>query len=229
MIRPLAFGALWASLPWPGPPFDATALEQRYFRASRMAGVLPLGASESGGPPQAAYFWSLRARDLAAFRSAGLAAWRDEARALWPETAPLLDAIVEPSQLVFARYAHHTMAEPYAPGLAHVGDAAHATSPQLGQGANMALLDAAALAAALGARRDLGEALALYAALRRRHVRSYQAASALFTPFYQSDGAIAPFVRDRLAAPLSRVAFVDRALARLVAGLMVAPRRAEPL
>jgi len=31
----------------------------------------------------------------------------------------------------------------------HIGDSAHATSPQLGQGANMALLDALALAVAL--------------------------------------------------------------------------------
>jgi len=40
-----------------------------------------------------------------------------------------------------------------------IGDAAHATSPQLGQGANMALLDAWALALALSTASDLGAAL----------------------------------------------------------------------
>jgi salicylate hydroxylase len=29
--RPLAFGALWANLPWPGDGFDPHALEQRYL------------------------------------------------------------------------------------------------------------------------------------------------------------------------------------------------------
>ncbi len=37
----LAYGAIWASLPWPGTPFDPHALEQRYDKASVMIGVLP--------------------------------------------------------------------------------------------------------------------------------------------------------------------------------------------
>jgi 2-polyprenyl-6-methoxyphenol hydroxylase-like FAD-dependent oxidoreductase len=51
--RLLAYGALWASLD-AVEGFDEAALEQRYRRASTMAGVLPLG----GG--RAAFFWSLR-------------------------------------------------------------------------------------------------------------------------------------------------------------------------
>src|SRR6185436_5914982 len=40
----LAFGALWTTLAWPADsPFRRDWLEQRYERASRMAGVLPTG------------------------------------------------------------------------------------------------------------------------------------------------------------------------------------------
>ena len=55
----LDYGAIWASLPWPGPPFDAHALEQRYDKASIMVGVLPIGRQQEGGEEQTAFFWSL--------------------------------------------------------------------------------------------------------------------------------------------------------------------------
>jgi salicylate hydroxylase len=74
--RDLAYGALWASLDW-CDGFDAHALEQRYRAASRMVGVLPIGGE------QAAFFWSLRADRLDAWRAGGLDAWKDEVRALW--------------------------------------------------------------------------------------------------------------------------------------------------
>jgi 2-polyprenyl-6-methoxyphenol hydroxylase-like FAD-dependent oxidoreductase len=48
-----------------------------------------------------------------------------------------------------------------------VGDAAHAMAPNLGQGANSAIVDAAVLAAELAAARPLPEALARYTARRR--------------------------------------------------------------
>lgn len=114
--RALSYGALWASLPW-RPGFDPAALQQRYRRASVMAGVMPIGAS------QAAFFWSLRADRIAAWRDRGLAPWKDEVRALWLATAPLLDTITDLGQLAFARYAHRTLPRPTALALIHLGDA----------------------------------------------------------------------------------------------------------
>ncbi|MBK9080825.1 MAG: FAD-dependent monooxygenase [Rhizobiales bacterium] len=224
--RDLPYGALWASLDWPeGGPFAGDALEQRYVRAVRMAGVLPIGLAPARERPQAAYFWSLRADALADWRAAGLARWKDEARALWPQTASLLDEIVAPEQLVFARYAHRTLAAPAEPALMHVGDAWRSTSPQLGQGANMALLDAVALALALADTPAGRDPLERAVALRRRHVLLYQGMSRLFTPFYQSDGRTLPFIRDALAGPLSRIPPFPRLLAAMVAGGVGGPLR----
>jgi salicylate hydroxylase len=215
---PLAWGALWATLPWPAEGFDPATLEQRYARANRMIGVLPIGSRAADSPEEAAFFWSVKAADLASWQARGLAAWKDDVRALWPETAPLLDAISDPAQLVFASYGHHTLALPVADRLAIIGDAAHATSPQLGQGANMALLDAAALAAAMADTDDLAAALAAYARARRWHVRLYQALGAVLTPFYQSDSSALPFLRDHMFALISNAPGGGRLLASLVAG-----------
>jgi 2-polyprenyl-6-methoxyphenol hydroxylase-like FAD-dependent oxidoreductase len=91
---------------------------------------------------------------------------------------------------------HFTAQRPFRGPFALIGDAAHATSPQLGQGANNALLDALALADALDATGDVAQALASYAHIRRRHVRFYQLASAAMTPFFQSDSRVLADLRD---------------------------------
>jgi salicylate hydroxylase len=220
--RPLAYGALWASLDWV-EGFDEAALEQRYRRANVMTGVLPVGVAPAAGRRQAAFFWLLRGDRLEALRAGGLEAWKDEVRALWPATAPLLDQIDSLDRLTFARYAHRTLREPAPPGLIHIGDSWHSTSPQLGQGANMALLDAWALAKALREEDSLEPALRRTVALRRSHVRLYQALSALFTPAYQSDSRLLPWIRDRIVPPFGRLWPATRIQAEMVAGTFGGP------
>ena len=220
----LPYGALWTTLEWPdGGPFRADWLEQRYERARKMAGVLPTGPRRGSGRNELALFWSLRADALEGWRERGLAAWKDEFLALWPECAGLLERIDDPAQLTFARYAHRTRRRPVAERLIHIGDAWHSASPQLGQGANMALLDAWALAKALGGDGPLAARLAAAVALRRSHVRLYQWLTALFTPAYQSDSVWPALIRDVVLAPLSRVPPGPRVQANMVCGLTGGP------
>jgi salicylate hydroxylase len=98
--RSLAYGALWASLDWPdGCGFNKAALEQRYHRASKMAGVLPIGITPGSDRPQAAFFWSLRADRFDDWHNAGLDAWKTEVSKLWPACAGLLEQIRDADQL----------------------------------------------------------------------------------------------------------------------------------
>jgi salicylate hydroxylase len=195
-----------------------------------MVGVMPIGRLPGDAGAKAAFFWSLRAKDFRTWRERGLDRWKEEVLALWPATAPLLGQIGDPQTLTFARYRHRTHRSPAEPGLVHLGDSWHSTSPQLGQGANMALLDAAALAAALAGSADLGDALAAYVRMRRRHVRLFQTLSYVFSPFYQSDSRLLPLVRDHVAGPLSKIPPAPRLLATIVAGTLTNPlRRIGPL
>lgn len=218
----LPFGALWASLDFAGD-FDPAALEQRYRAARKMVGVLPIGRLPHEHQQKIAFFWSLKHCEWNAWQERDLELWKDEVRALWPATEPLLDQIRGHGDLVFAAYAHRTLRGPVSPDCVHAGDSWHCTSPQLGQGANMALLDGFALAHALRTQSNLDVALAEYARLRLWHIRLYQAASFLFTPAYQSDSAAMAFVRDFVMAPLSRIAPAPQILAALVAGQWGAP------
>ena len=222
--RALPFGAIWGTVPWQDDGFEPTALTQRYRRASVMIGVLPIGRSEPGGPELTAFFWSLKPAEYEALKQKGIAAWKEAVLGHWPEVRPHLDAVEDFSEMTLARYAHHTMAVPTGEALAFVGDSAHSASPQLGQGANMALLDARALHLALRDHPDdLGAALKHYAALRRAHVRLYQALSAMFTPFYQSDSRALPVFRDLFVSVLARVPPAPQLLAAIVAGALLSP------
>lgn len=225
-VRPLAYGAIWGTVPWVDQGFDRRALMQRYRKASVMIGVLPVGRQKPGSAEMAAFFWSLKPERLAALRQQGFEHWKETVRRLWPQAGPLLDAIGSFDDLTLARYAHHTLAVPAGDGIAFIGDSAHSTSPQLGQGANMALLDAAALASAIERSESVGDALALYARLRRWHVRLYQFLSLTLTPFYQSDSRVLPLARDILVSGLGQTGPMQRLLAAMVSGQLLSPMKA---
>lgn len=220
--RALPYGAIWTTVDCPDTSLPTSELSQRYRRANRMIGVMPIGTLPGQTTPKAALFWSLPRGGYADWQNGGLAQWRSEALSLWPDLAPVMDQITAPEQMVMARYTHGTLRKPFGDGIVHIGDAAHRASPQLGQGANMALLDAWALAQAIRYF-PLDTALPAYARARRAHVFAYQAMSAAFTPQYQSDSRILPFVRDRILFPLSILPPAKQLLTALVKGSILPP------
>jgi 2-polyprenyl-6-methoxyphenol hydroxylase-like FAD-dependent oxidoreductase len=131
-----------------------------------------------------------------------LDAIRRTAAALWPETTRIVSGAGE-----FSRATYRNIALPsWSDGpILFIGDAAHGTSPQLGQGANLALVDAWTLADTLAA----GGTLADFARRRDATVRFYRQASHLLTPVFQSNAAPLGWLRDAFAGlacrlPISR-------------------------
>ena len=214
--RAFAYGAVWASVPDPG--LAPGTLLQRYVAARVMLGWLPVGRATADGPPLAALFWSLKPEDHAAW-AARFDTWRDEAATLWPPIAPVLAALPGPEAFTPARYIQFTAKRPWRGRLVLIGDAAHATSPQLGQGANSAMLDALALADALAAEPTHEIAFARYAAARRAHIRFYQRASALMTPFFQADSRLLPWLRDAAFDRMKAVPWLHGEMLRTLAGM----------
>lgn len=223
--RRLDYGALWGTVSYDAAIFNAKLLEQRYKAANVMVGVLPCGNLPDSETPVATFFWSLRNDAYQSTLNAGIDRWKVEVLQHWPEVEPLLAQFDCFDQLAHATYSHHTLPVPYGDNIAFIGDAAHSTSPQLGQGANMALLDSLALSSALSTADSIDDALALYAKMRRGHVRFFQAASWSLTPFYQSDNKVFPWLRDLFFEPVSKIPFADRVVTSLGAGLLGKPNK----
>ena len=220
----LPFAALWTTVDMPGdnrPDNNAiipAALDQRYMASHKMAGIMPIGINPDSGNQGAALFWSIRPEQWPAMQKRGLAAWQAEFCALWPEAEPFVTQITSLDQLTLAVYRHRTGHPVSQPRIFHIGDSWHATSPQLGQGANMALLDAEALAAAIGDASNLPEIAARYRHARSDHVALYQALSYVFTPLYQSTSTILPVLRDSMIHYGARLPVVRAIIAHIVSG-----------
>jgi 2-polyprenyl-6-methoxyphenol hydroxylase-like FAD-dependent oxidoreductase len=184
-----------------------------------MIGVLPIGRLPGEQTELAAFFWSLRTDGYEAWRNVGVDAWRRRVCAIWPEVEPLTAALGHIEDLTFATYSDLTMRRTFGDRLIVIGDAAHCTSPQLGQGANLGLVDAMLLARCLDSAASLGEALASHAEARRRHVRFYQLASRWLTPFFQSDSRVAATLRDVAFGPMGRLPFLRGQMLATLAGI----------
>lgn len=214
--KPFAYGAVWATVPDLGAA--PGRLAQRYVAARIMMGYLPIGTIDGSGEPLAALFWSLKPADHAQWRS-GYESWRDEAARLWPELQALVAALPGPDSFTLASYSHFLAPRFHAGPVVLVGDAAHSTSPQLGQGANQGLLDALALADSLAEAGDIASALRDYESRRRAHVRFYQIASGLLTGFFQSDSRSLAWARDRTFHRMRLVPYLRREMIRTLGGL----------
>ncbi|MDC0598305.1 FAD-dependent monooxygenase [Gammaproteobacteria bacterium] len=220
---PLHYGAIWGTVDWPAETaLRYDILSQQYQTAAVMIGVMPIGTLPGNTTRKAAVFWSLPQTKHKQWASAPLQKWKAQAINLWPAITPFLNDIHSHNDMTMARYSHGTLNKPVQECLAFIGDAAHCASPQLGQGANMALLDAFALAEAIG-QLPLDSALLAYAKARRNHVKLYQFFSWALTPMYQSDSKILPFLRDWLLAPATFVPPVPWILGKLICGDLISP------
>lgn len=216
--RPYPWGAVWALVPDPDG-LAGDVLNQRYDGTRVTLGLVPVGRDE------AMVFWSARLEEIDDL-IADDDRWHALAHPHAGRLAPLVDRAAALPRMA-ARYFDVRVHRPCAPGLALVGDAAHATSPQLGTGASLALADAWTIAAALRRYGDrdanLDAALDAYAGSRRQHVAYYQWVSKVMTPAFQSGLTPLAWLRDGAMPTAARVPWVRRQMVTTLMGVRTSP------
>ena len=218
--RPYPWGALWFVADDPDGVYREE-LFQVVEGTGRMLGLLPsgLGPGAGDGPGKVSLFWSVRCDLVDDIRRAGLDALRREVLRYDPRAAFVLDQIDGADSLLFARYHDVVLRRFHAGRVVCIGDAAHSMSPQLGQGANLALWDAMVLADCLAADDDVPRALATYTRRRKRHVAFYQLMSRWLTPFFQSDARWLTPLRDFGMALACRIPPIRTEMIRTMCGI----------
>ncbi len=203
------YGALWGN----GRCNAVTDLvEQVTHRNQRLTGLLPIG----GG--RCTFFWGLHREELAPIRARPFAEWSAEAAALFPEAAQPLAEIGAHENLVFGGFLHEFPRRTYDPRLILLGDAAHAMSPHLGQGANLSLLDAESLARHLAAEPTVLAAFRRHTRERYRQSRFYSFLSRTLGPFFQGRSRILGWGRDLALPILNAIPWFRRQMELALAG-----------
>ncbi|MGV3621233.1 MAG: FAD-dependent oxidoreductase [Archangium sp.] len=216
------WGALWAIV-----PDDANRFTGRLFQVvrgtHRLIGLLPTGHGPGGGSRMVSFFFSIRADRQAGFRKGDFAQWKAGVLADVPQAAPVLDQLAGPEALLFSEY-HDVVMWPWnTERVVYLGDAAHAMSPQLGQGCNLALLDAWVLAEAMRTGENVTDSLFNYSRNRRWHLGWYQFITRALTPFFQSDFPMLQPVRDYAFPLATKLPWVRKQMVAAMAGVSRGP------
>ncbi len=217
--RPYPWGAAWCLVD-DVCGFSKGVLEQRYRGARNMLGMLPAGRlpEESADTRRVTVYWSLPTGRFEQWPTQDMHDWQSRTKELMPEATPLLEQVKHPEDMVCASYRDVVLRRWSAGRVVFMGDACHAMSPQLGQGANMALIDAWTLAQCLQAGKPMPEALRDYESLRKKHVGIYQLISRWLTPMFQSHARPAAWLRDRSFATLSGLPLLQKRMLLTLTG-----------
>lgn len=217
--KPYKYGAVWGVLEDKNQGFCTDFLLQKYAGAGVMIGMLAIGKEPVAQKQTAAFFWSLPASEYPKWREAGLAPWQERVSQYWPELAPYVMQFNSVDDLSFSQYNDVIMKKWNYDRLVFIGDSAHCTSPQLGQGGNLGLVDAWTLADCLKQGEGVNDALYQYNKARKSHVGFYQIASRLLTPFFQSDSKTAAWVRDKTFGILCKTPYIRTEMLRTLTGV----------
>lgn len=217
--KPYPYGAVWGVLEDPNQEFGKSHLQQRYDGAHIMVGMLAIGRSPEINTKKCTFFWSLPPDGYNEWIAKGIPTWKKTVTGYWPELEPFMEQFTSINDLTYAQYSDIIMKRWNEDRLVFIGDAAHNTSPQLGQGANLGLSDALILAQVLNEPCDINECLAKYTKLRKSHIYFYQTSSRWLTPFFQSHYKVAGAVRDTSFGLLCKTPYVKTEMLRTLAGI----------
>jgi 2-polyprenyl-6-methoxyphenol hydroxylase-like FAD-dependent oxidoreductase len=155
-------------------------------------------------------------------RAAGLDAWIESWRPFGDEVVELLRAVPDWERVSYDEL-HELRLDRWAiPPVFVVGDAAHAMTPNLGQGANSAMVDALVIVRLLAEARERGgsleEVAAGYESIRRKFVTRIQSAARQMGIVAGYESPLARAIRNAALSGLARVAPLMRSSALLGAG-----------
>lgn len=203
------FAALWST---GACSYQPGKLVQIVDGTHKLVGLLPIGGGRSS------FFWGLPAGTQGELSDTSIDTWKQEVLSICPDAESILSGLNSFDDLTFARYRHVSMSAWYDQRTIFLGDAAHATSPHLGQGVNLALEDAACFADALEHCGDFAGACRGFTRTRRSKLKYYSQLTRMLSPFFQSQGVVRGVLRDVFLPWFPYTPVVRREMVRTLCG-----------
>lgn len=205
--------ALWATGPLSDP---SSQLLQVVDPSGRLAGVLPVGSG------RCSFFWGIRKSEQGEIRADGIDAWKRQVVRFLPAAEAIVAEFDSLDELTYASYRSVRMHASWLGRVIFIGDAAHASSPHLGQGLNLALVDAVCLADQIGQLKEEENfelAFSRYDQIRRPTHCFYSRLTGFLTPFFQTRNRILQIGRNLVLPLLPQLPYVGKQMALTMAGM----------
>ena len=209
-VREYPDAAFWTVGPYSGA---GDCLTQIVGRCGRLIGMLPVGEG------RCSFFWGLAKSEEAATRQAGVDAFRRQVADFYPAAEEAVSELTSFDEVPYATYRTARMKSVVDGRVVFVGDAAHATSPHLGQGLNLALQDALALTDQMQADVPVHDALKHYEQARRSTNGFYSVLTGTLTPFFQTSSRFQQLGRDLALPVMPHLPYVGKQMVYTMAGL----------
>lgn len=209
-IREYPDAAFWTIGPYSGPQ---DRLLQIVGRCGRLMGMLPVGDG------RCSFFWGLKKTEEPQVRAAGLDSWKRQVIEFFPSAEEAISEIKSLEEVTYATYRNSRMRRVTQGRVAFIGDAAHATSPHLGQGLNLALVDAMVLAEQMSFHPDYRAAFSAYENSRQSTIGYYSVLTRMLTPFFQTSNRVLQFGRDVSLPVMPHLPYVGKQMVYTMAGL----------
>lgn len=200
--RKYAYGCLWGMTP--NNDYCQNMLSQYMNGSKEMFGILPSGKIDN--QRMLSIFWSIPLNKKLNIKTEikKISQYKQFlSQDLYENILNIDFSIAEYKDIVMNNY--------HKENVLLIGDIAHAMSPQLGQGANMALLDSYLLYQLIKNIKEanINEILKKYSIIRKKHIHFYSEASRFLTPLFQSDNILNGIQRDVIFSLLGKTKYMQ--------------------
>jgi len=212
------YSAIWAKLPLVREDLKNRILQ--VYKGRDLMGFMPIGTDPfmHDQTEIVNFFWAVSSQINPVKTDQEFYDWKKFLLKEFSAYKDQIDLLESKDQLMFSPYFDAQVDPLYYQNIVFIGDAAHAMSPQLSAGTNLALLDSYYLAKALSQQTDLAKALSKFSSERTKQHAFYLQISRLITPIFQSSHNL-NVLRDKILPQLYKIGFTKNIILETITGM----------